>query len=97
MSTPHEINQRDLKLRASEIMDAVERGETFTVTRNGRRIATVTPIGPRPTFVPKERIAAAFSGAPVLDNRRFRDDVRALFEESEYDPFDRAREAGRDA
>jgi antitoxin (DNA-binding transcriptional repressor) of toxin-antitoxin stability system len=77
-------------------MDAVERGETFTVTRNGRRIATVTPIGPRPVFVAKERVVAAFSSAPVLDDRRFRDDVRALFDEEEYDPFRRAEEAGRD-
>jgi prevent-host-death family protein len=97
MSTPREINQRDLKLHAGEIMDAVERGEAFTVTRNGRRIATVTPIGSRPTFVPKERVAAAFAGAPVLDDSRFRDDVRALFSDEEYDPFERAREDGNDA
>ncbi len=92
---PSEINQRDLKLRASEIMDAVERGESFTVTRNGRRIATMTPIGPRPTFVSKERVTAAFSGAPVLDDRRFRADVQAAFDDEEYDPFERARESGR--
>jgi prevent-host-death family protein len=92
---PSEINQRELKLRATEIMDAVERGESFTITRNGRRIATVTPIGRRPTFVSRERIAAAFSGAPVLDDRRFREDVQAAFEDEEYDPFERARDAGR--
>lgn len=91
---PREINQRDLKLRAGEIMDAIERGESFTVTRNGRRIASVTPIGPRPTFVSKERVAAAFAGAPVLDDRQFRADVHAAFDEEEYDPFTRASEAG---
>lgn len=96
MSLPHEVNQRELKLHASEIMDAVERGETFTITRNGRRVATVTPIGPRPTFVSKERVSAAFSGAPVLDDRRFREDVRTLFEDEEYDPFERARDLRHD-
>ncbi|MET8005112.1 type II toxin-antitoxin system Phd/YefM family antitoxin [Nonomuraea glycinis] len=39
-----EINQQDLENRTSEIMDAVERGESFTLTRHGRKIATITPI-----------------------------------------------------
>ncbi|GGO64878.1 type II toxin-antitoxin system Phd/YefM family antitoxin [Nonomuraea cavernae] len=88
---PPEINQRDLKNRAGEIMDAIERGETFTLTRHGRKIATVTPISRRRTFVPRERVAAVFAGAPVLDDKKFREDVRSAFDQEDYDPYERAR------
>ena len=37
MSNP-EITQRDLRSRSREIMDAVEHGHSFTVTRAGHRI-----------------------------------------------------------
>jgi antitoxin (DNA-binding transcriptional repressor) of toxin-antitoxin stability system len=42
-----EINQQDLENRTSEIMDALERGESFTLTRHGRKIATIAPISRR--------------------------------------------------
>lgn len=91
---PPEINQRDLKNRASEIMDAVERGESFTLTRHGHKIAIVTPISRRRTFVPRERVAAVFSGAPVLDDRKFREDVRSIFDDEGFNAYERARRGG---
>ncbi|MEU8269913.1 prevent-host-death protein [Sphaerisporangium sp. NPDC049002] len=90
-----EINQRDLKNRASEIMDAIEHGESFTLMRNGRQIATVTPIGRRRTFVPRERVDVVFAGAPAIDDKKFREDVRAIFDDVNDDPYDRARRQGR--
>lgn len=44
MSVQHEISQRDLRNRSGEIMDAVEHGETFTVTRSGSPIAQLVPL-----------------------------------------------------
>ncbi len=45
MSEPsHEISQRDLRNRSAEIMDGLERGERYTVTRNGHRIGELVPI-----------------------------------------------------
>jgi len=41
MSTP-EITQRDLRSRSREIMDAVEHGQAFTVTRDGHQIGELT-------------------------------------------------------
>jgi hypothetical protein len=38
MSEQPEITQRDLRNRSEEIMDAVENGQAFTVTRGGHRI-----------------------------------------------------------
>jgi antitoxin (DNA-binding transcriptional repressor) of toxin-antitoxin stability system len=87
---PPEINQRDLKNRAGEIMSAIERGESFTLTRNGHRIATVTPISRRRTFVPRERVATVFAGAPRIDDKKFYEDVRSIFDDEPEDPFERA-------
>ena len=39
-----EITQRDLRSRSKEIMDAVQRGQSFTVTRDGHRIGELIPL-----------------------------------------------------
>jgi hypothetical protein len=39
MAAQPEITQRDLRNRSREIMDAVERGQAFTVTRDGHPIS----------------------------------------------------------
>ena len=44
MSSQPEITQRDLRMRSKEIMDAVERGQAFTVTRDGHRIGELVPL-----------------------------------------------------
>src|SRR5437016_7946502 len=38
-----EIAASEAKARLSELLDAVERGETIAITRHGRRIARLTP------------------------------------------------------
>jgi prevent-host-death family protein len=45
-----EITQRDLRNRSKEIMDAVERGQAFTVTRDGHRIGELIPLRRRRRF-----------------------------------------------
>ncbi|MDR8408977.1 type II toxin-antitoxin system prevent-host-death family antitoxin [Nonomuraea sp. 3-1Str] len=87
---PPEINQRDLKNRTGEIMDAIERGKSFTLTRHGHQIATVIPISRRRTFVPKERFLAVFENAPIIDDEEFEADVRAAFHDAGEDPWERA-------
>jgi len=71
MSIPSEISQRDLRMRSREIMDAVEQGERFTVTRDGRQIAELVPLRPRRS-VPAEDFLAASAAAPSFDETRFR-------------------------
>jgi len=44
MTSQPEITQRDLRNRSQEIMDAVERGQAFTVTRDGHRIGELIPL-----------------------------------------------------
>jgi antitoxin (DNA-binding transcriptional repressor) of toxin-antitoxin stability system len=58
-------------------MRALNRGETFTVTRNGVPVGELVPVRPR-VFVAAESVAAAFRGAPQIVRGRFRHDVDAM-------------------
>jgi antitoxin (DNA-binding transcriptional repressor) of toxin-antitoxin stability system len=58
-------------------MRALDRGEAFTVTRNGVPVGELVPVKPR-VFIAAEAVAAAFKGAPRLARRRFRRDVDAV-------------------
>ena len=58
-------------------MRALDRGETFTVTRNGVPVGELVPVRPR-LFVAAEAVGAAFKGAPRIARRRFRRDVDAV-------------------
>ncbi len=82
---PREITQRELRNESGEIMRGVERGESFTITRNGTPIGRLIPLRRR-TFVPREEVVAAFVTAPVLDAEKFRGDIDSVIDQ---DPFDR--------
>jgi prevent-host-death family protein len=89
MSIPHEISQRDLRMRSREIMDAVEHGETFTVTRDGRGIAELVPLRPRRTFIPRADFVSLGRGLAPIDADRFRGDIDKLIDPAVDDPYDR--------
>src|ERR1700745_2416470 len=72
MSSQPEITQRDLRMRSKEIMDAVERGQAFTVTRDGHRIGELVPLRQRRRFVSRAEFAAMSRTAPALDADAFR-------------------------
>lgn len=42
-AAPREIPASEAKAHLSELLDAVERGETIAITRHGRRIARLVP------------------------------------------------------
>ncbi|WP_344067693.1 prevent-host-death protein [Nostocoides vanveenii] len=67
MTQPVAINQRDLRLRSREIMDAVEPGESFTVTREGRDIRQLVPLPRRRRFVSRADFAASSAEAATPD------------------------------
>lgn len=81
-----EITQRELRNESGEIMRALDRGETFVVTRNGVPVGELTPLRKR-RFVAAEHAVAVFGGAPVVELERFRLDVDALLDQ---DPAPRA-------
>jgi prevent-host-death family protein len=73
------ITQRELRNESAAIMDRVEAGERFTVTRNGRPIAELVPItGPR-VFVPTAEVAAAMAHLPRIDYQQMRREADEWF------------------
>jgi prevent-host-death family protein len=88
MSMP-EITQRDLRSRSREIMDAVEHGQSFTVTRDGYEIGELVPIRRRRRFVSRQEFAAMSRNAPVSDLDAFRADQDAVANHEESDPYER--------
>ena len=84
-SAPREISQRELRNDSGAIMREVERGGSFTISRNGTPIGRLIPLRRR-TFVPRSEVLAAFATAPVVDAEQFRQDLDDL---AGQDPFDR--------
>jgi antitoxin (DNA-binding transcriptional repressor) of toxin-antitoxin stability system len=66
-------------------MRALDKGEVFTVTRNGVPVGELIPVRPR-RFVTAEAVAAAYRHAPRISRRRFRQDLDAA---SSQDPTPR--------
>jgi prevent-host-death family protein len=87
VSAQPEITQRDLRMRSKEIMDAVERGQAFTVTRDGHSIGELVPLRQRRRFVSRAEFAAMSRNAPVIDVEAFRADQDAATDQvgSVYD------------
>jgi prevent-host-death family protein len=72
-----EITQRDLRSRSKEIMDAVQDGQSFTVTSDGHKIGELIPLRRRRTFVSRREFAAMSRGASAIDLDIFRADQDA--------------------
>jgi prevent-host-death family protein len=89
MSTQPEITQRDLRQRSREIMDAVEGGQSFTVTRDGRRIGELVPLQRRRRFVPRAEFAAMSHNAPEIPTDAFRADQDHVADQELDDPYGR--------
>lgn len=88
MTTQPEITQRDLRNRSKEIMDAVQNGQAFTITRGGRRIGELIPLRQRRRFVPRGDFAAMSRSAPSISLNAFRADQDATAEQEQHDPYD---------
>ncbi len=89
MSAYPEITQRDLRTRSREIMDAVEHGQSFTVTRDGHRIGELIPLRRRRRFVPRQEFIAMSRNAPAIDVEAFRADQDAALNHEASSPYER--------
>lgn len=80
MATP--VSQRELRNDSGAIMRRVQRGERFTVTRNGVPVADLIPheSGPdrRPRFIPVAQIAVGARELPSWDTARFAGELDEL-------------------
>lgn len=84
-----EITQRDLRTRSREIMDAVEHGTSFTVTRDGHRIGELIPLRRKRRFIPRQEFAAMSRNADAIDLDAFRADQDATMDQEFGSPYDR--------
>lgn len=89
MTTPQPISQRDLRQRSKEIMDGVEAGESFVVTRDGREIGELLPLRRQRRFVPRDDFMSISRGAPDVDLDAFMADVRDALDDEVKDPYAR--------
>ena len=87
--TQPEITQRDLRQRSKEIMDAVEGGQSFIVTRDGHRLGELIPLRRRRRFVARDEFAAMSRNAAVVDDGAFRADQDAAADHDAVDPYER--------
>jgi prevent-host-death family protein len=87
MSAQPEITQRDLRTRSKEIMDAVQDGQSFTVTRDGHAIGELIPLRRRRRFVPRQEFAAMSRTAASVDVAAFRADQEAAADQGLADPY----------
>ncbi|WP_455356754.1 type II toxin-antitoxin system Phd/YefM family antitoxin [Streptomyces sp. SYSU K217416] len=89
MTAQPEITQRDLRTKSKEIMDAVQSGQSFTVTRDGHRIGELIPLRRRRRFVPRGEFAAMSRTAPDISLEAFRANQETAAEQEPDDPYAR--------
>jgi antitoxin (DNA-binding transcriptional repressor) of toxin-antitoxin stability system len=73
------ITQRELAARSKAVLDDVEAGETYHVTRNGTEIAEVRPLSGGHRFVPVEELQRKWRNTPLVDGARMRAETDEFF------------------
>ncbi len=72
MAEQPEITQHDLRNRYKEIMDAVENGQAFTITRDSHPIGELIPLPRQRRFVTRQEFAAMSRTATAVNSGAFR-------------------------
>ncbi|MGK8501874.1 type II toxin-antitoxin system Phd/YefM family antitoxin [Nocardia asiatica] len=72
------ITQREFRNNSAAVMDAVEAGETFRVTRNGVEVAEVRPVD-RKRRLTTEELVERHRKLPRVDFARMRQEADELF------------------
>lgn len=72
------ITQREFRNNSAAVMDAVEAGETFHVTRNGVEIAELRPL-PRRRRLTAEELVARHRRLPRVDYAHMRQESDEFF------------------
>src|SRR5215217_2409708 len=78
---PRELTQRELRNRSGEIMRALDRGESFIVTRRGVPVGELRPITRRRQFVNTEALLKSFAKLPPIDSKQFFADIDAFVDQ----------------
>jgi prevent-host-death family protein len=78
------ITQREFRNNSAAVMDAVEAGETYVVTRNGVEVAEVRPIGRRRRLTAEELIEKC-RRLPRVDHAQMVREADELFGDDRVD------------
>ena len=78
------ITQRELRNGSAAVMDAVEQGESFRITRHGVEVAELRPL-PKDGFASIATTKQALSGLPTGDHEVMRAEADAAFGEDRLD------------
>lgn len=88
------ITQREFRNSSAAVMDAVEAGETYHITRNGTEVAELRPLRHRRRLTAEE-LVARHRALPRVDHAAMRRDAEGFFgdadEVGEDDPWERGR------
>lgn len=87
------ITQRELRDNSAAVMDAVEAGETFRITRNGIEVAELRRVERRRQLTAEELVARA-RRLPRVDYAEMRREADEVFGEGRVgddDPRERTR------
>jgi prevent-host-death family protein len=87
------ITQREFRNNSASVMDQVEAGETFHITRNGVEIAELRPLR-RGRRLSAEELVARHRRLPRVDYAAMRDEADEFFgteDRIDDDPWDRRR------
>lgn len=75
-----EVSIRDLRNHGGEVIDRVQAGERVTITRDGRPVAELRPIGP-PALSAAE-LLRRWRRLPPMDPDALRADIDAIIDPS---------------
>ena len=75
-----EISIRELRNHGGDMVDRVAHGERMTVTRDGRPVALLVPLGREPLSV--DVLIERWSQLPAMDPESLRRDVDAVIDPS---------------
>jgi prevent-host-death family protein len=73
-----EVTIRELRHRGGDVVDRVARGERLTVTRDGRPVAILSPVGPVPLSA--SALLRRWRRLPSLDVGSLRADLDAVID-----------------
>lgn len=75
-----DVSIRDLRNHGGEVVDRVAAGERVTITRDGRPIAELLPVGRPPLTA--DVLVERWRRLPAMDADAFRRDVDAVIDQS---------------
>ena len=75
-----EVSIRDLRNHGGDVVDRAARGEHLTITRSGRPVAELRPLGREP--VPLDVLIARRRHLPQIDPARLREDLDQVLDSS---------------